>query len=348
MSFSEVENKLKVIIAGPSIVGGGSEKVKMLNIFLRSIGHQVEVVSMPGHTIEGKAWYYYQRARARINGHEERHMKKTADFLEKRVRKMGCDALICVETPFSYVLTRDLGCLKIFSCEALADELYFSKDFSDLERFRKLRKMELEIIMKSDYVLFPWETTKNYVRKYIWRGNNLITVRHGCNPSKKRASYYFPPSIVSLGYLAHSYSNKELLSYLTRLSPYRIDVYGTYKPPRKFAINFKGFAPSMDVLSNYQFGLNTISKDIFRQNHFSSRVLAYLSYGLPALSPDWMNFSNSLKGVLPYNEDNFIEVVEEYLDFEKWTMMSDAAYQQALELDWREVLKPLQQIISPG
>jgi len=338
-------NKLKVIIVGPSIVGGGFEKVKALKTFLQSIGHQVEVLSFPGQTIVDKAWYYYQRSRARLGGHEERHMKKTADFLEKRVKKIGCDALICVETPLSYVLTRDLSCLKIFSCEALADELYFSKDFDDLIRFRKLRKMELEIIMKSDYVLFPWETTENYVRKYIYQGNNLITIRHGCNPSKELASHFFPPSIVSLGHLCFSYSNRELLSYLTHLSPYRIDVYGACKPPRKLAINFKGFASSMDVLSNYQFGLNTISKGIFRQNHFSSRVLAYLSYGLPVLSPDWMKFSNALKGVLPYNEDTFLDVVEEYSDFEKWSRISEAAYKQALELDWHEVLKPLQRII---
>jgi hypothetical protein len=299
--------------------------------------------------IADRAWYYYQRALAGLGGHEERHMKKTADFLEKRVKKIGCDALICVETLFSYVLTRDLNCLKIFSCESLvADESYFSKDSNDLERFRNLRKMELEIIMNSDYVLFPWETTENYVRNYLWHGNNLITIRHGCNPNKTRATYFFPPSIISLGSVGFYWSNRELLSYLTRLSPYHIDVYGHYKPPRKLGINFKGFAPSMNVLANYQFGLNTISKDIFRQNHFSSRVLTYLSYGLPVLSPDWMKFSHDLKGVLPYNEDNFLKVIEEYSDFEKWTKMSDAAYQQALELDWHEVLKPLQRIIASG
>jgi hypothetical protein len=205
--------------------------------------------------------------------------------------------------------------------------------------------MELEIFSKSDYVLFPWETTENYVRKYLWQGNNLVTIRHGCTPSKKRASPFFPPSIITLGSLGFYWSNRELLSDLTRLSPYRIDAYGHYKPPSKFGINFKGYARSMDLLCNYQFGLNTISKDVFRQNHFSSRVLAYLSYGLPVLSPDWMKFSNSLKGVLPYNENNFLEVVEEYSDSEKWARISDAAYQQALELDWHEVLKPLQRII---
>jgi hypothetical protein len=336
---------LKVIIVGPSDIGGGTEKVKMLSAFLKSIGHQVVVMSLPGQTIENKAWYYYQRARSCLGGHEERYFKKAADLIEKKVREMSCDALICVETRLSYVLTRNLKCLKIFSCDSLVDEIYFSKNSTALNQFRKLREMELEIFSKSDYVLFPWETTENYVRKYLWQGNNLLTIRHGCTPSRKRASYFFPPSIITLGSLGFYWSNRELLSDLTRLSPYRIDAYGHYKPPSKFGINFKGFAPSMDVLCNYQFGLNTISKDIFRQNHFSSRVLSYLSYGLPVLSPDWMKFTNGLRGVLPYNENNFIEVVEEYSDAEKWAKISDAAYQQALELDWREVLKPLQRII---
>jgi hypothetical protein len=338
---------LKVILVGTRYIGGGFEKVKMLNAFLQSIGHQVEVISFPGETIADKTWYYYQRAIARLGGYEEYHMKKTADFLEKKIKQISCDVLICVETRLSYVLTRDLRCMKIFSCEALeADELYFSKDFVDLERFHKFREMELEIIMKSDYVLFPWETTLNYVRKHLWQGNNLITIRHGCIPSRKRASHFFPPSIVSLGNLGGYWSNRELLSFLTHLSPYHIDAYGQYKPPNKLTINFKGFAPSMDVLSNYQFGLNTISKDIYRQNHFSSRVLAYLSYGLPVLSPDWMKFSNTLKGVLPFNEDNFLEVVEEYSDSEKWAKISDAAYQQALELDWKKVLLPLGKLLE--
>ena len=326
---------------------GGSEKTRMLSAFLKSIGHQVKVITFPG-TIAEKTWDYYQRAREHLVGYDEEHqMKKAADFLEKRIRKMGCEALICVETQFSYVLTRNLSCLKIFSCEALvAEELYFSKNFTDLNRFRKLREMELEIMMKSDYVLLPWETTENYVRKYLWQGNNLVTIRHGCNPSKKRASYFFPPSIVSLGNSACYWSNRELLSSLTRSSPYCIDAYGQYTPPSKFAINFKGLAPSMDVLSKYQFGLNTISKDIFRQNHFSSRVLAYLSYGLPVLSPDWMKFSNALKGVLPYNEDNFLKVIDENSDLEKWTSISDAAYKQARELDWNITLKPLEKLLS--
>lgn len=337
---------MHVIIVGPGFTGGGHEKVKMLSTYLRSIGHNVEIITLPGQMLAEKAWYYYQHVLAHFADHEKRIMETTADMLEKRIKKIGCDILICVETRQSYILTRKLSCLKIFSCESLFDEQYFSKEFNDLNSFRYLKEMELEIIKKSDYVIFPWETTENYVRKYIWQGNNLVTIRHGCNPSKKRALHFFPPSIVSLGNLGFAWNNRELLSDLTRLSPYRIDAYGHYKPPREFAINFKGYAPSMDILASYQFGLNTITKDIFRQNHFSSRVLAYISYGLPALSPDWMKFSNSIKGVISFNENNFLELIEEYSDYEKWKKISDAAYEQALELEWRKVLEPLQRIIG--
>jgi hypothetical protein len=341
--------ELQIVIIGTSKPDGSFERIRMFTDFLRSRNHKVDLLQFPGQSLNFGVWYYYQLARARFQGKEERHMKKIADLLELKIRKGKYDAVICVAAPFSYVLTRKLGCLKVYACESLgADEMYFSKAYGDLERIHKLREMELEILMKSDYVLFPWKTTEDYTRKYIWNGDNFLTIRFGCNPQNKRASYFFPPSIISLGSLAPSWVNKELISYLTNKSPYTIHVYGKDKSPKKYNLNYKGFAPSMDVLSKYQFGLNTISKDIFRQNHFSSRVLTYLSYGLPTLSPDWMKLTNTLRGVLPYNEENFLKVIDEYSESEKWKRLSDEAYQQAIDLDWREVLKPLEQIIPTG
>jgi len=279
-------------------------------------------------------------------------MEKLADKLENRIKREKYDVIIGVETPFSYVLTRELGCLKIFSWESIgADEIYFEqfvKKAIDIDQIRRVREMELEICKASDYVIFPWKTTENYVRKYICNGNNFITIKYGCNPKNRLVSYFFPVSIVSLGNLRHYWSNKPLLSHLTSISPFVIDVYGTYRPPRKYNLNYKGFAASQDVLYNYQFGLNTVSKDIFRRNHHSSRILTYLEYGLPVLSPDWLQFSNEINGVLPYNEDNFVEILERYSDSEEWKKISKEAHAQALELDWKEVLKPLERILEKG
>jgi len=315
--------------------------------FLQSKNHSVSLFQFPGESFSSKLWFYYQRVQARFQDREKRHMKKTADLLERRIKKDKFDAVIAIETPWSYVLTRDLDCLKIFSCESLdTDELYFSKNFGNLDRVHNLREMETEIFQKSDYVIFPWKTTENYVRKYIWNGNNFVTIKYGCYPKGKVVSYFFPMSIVSLGNVGYYWSNRELLSYLTQISPYVIDAYGNYKPPKKYKINYKGFARSTDILRNYQFGLNTISKDKFRCNHHASRIMTYLAVGLPVLSPDWLQFSYEVKGVLPFNENNFLNILDEYSDKEKWENLSEEAYEQALELDWKNVLQPLERLIE--
>ena len=45
---------MKIIMVGTSFVGGGSEKVKMVNTFLQSMGHQIEVIDLPGATFADK------------------------------------------------------------------------------------------------------------------------------------------------------------------------------------------------------------------------------------------------------------------------------------------------------
>ena len=196
-------------------------------------------------------------------------MRKTADRLERRIKRGHYDAVIGVETSCSYVLARELGCLRIFSCESLlADEYFFSKNNYELERIRRLREMELELFENVDFVVFPWQTTENYVRKYIWNGDNFVTIKYGCYPQKEVASYFFPSSIISLGSSDAYWSNPELISFLTRISPYSIEVYGKNKPDKKYRLNYKGYASSPDILRNYQFGLSTVSRDTLRRNHF--------------------------------------------------------------------------------
>jgi hypothetical protein len=318
--------------------------------FLQSKNHSVNMIGFDEST-SSEIWWLYQRARAYLldKEPEARLMKKIANKLENRIKREKYDAIIGVENFFSYVLTRELGCLKIFSWEAMADELYFEpglKKDSDLDRLRHVRQMELEICEHSDFVIFPWETTENFVRKHICEASNFVTIRYGCYPQSKPVSYYFPLSIVSIGYLKEYWSNKELLSHLTSISPYIINVYGKFRPERKYKLNYKGFASSLDVLYNYQFGLNTVSKDIFRQSHFSSRPLGYLAYGLPVLSPDWMQFSHQLKGCLPYNENNFVDLVDKYSERSLWEKLSKEAHEQARELDWNITLEPLEKLIS--
>jgi hypothetical protein len=339
---------MKIAIIATPFLGGGHMRALAYNNFLQSKNHSVDMLNV-SEIWESKVHYFYQRGLAYLNGKEPRLMEKTADRLEKKIKEGKYEAVVGVESLLSYVLTRDLGCLKIFSWEAMvADEFYFEssrkKNF-DLARIRRVREMELEICEKSDYVVFPWETTENYVRKNIYNGTNFLTIRYGCYPMSKTVQHFFPPSIVSLGGLKGYCQNADLLSYLTSISPYVIDAYGN-KPEIKANINYKGFASSLDVLYGYQFGLNTVSKDIFRRNHFSSRVLGYLAYGLPVLSPDWMQLSHNLKGCLTYNKDNFVDLVDEFSNKSSWEKLSNEAHAQARELDWNNTLQPLEKIIT--
>ena len=340
---------MKVAIIATPISGGGNVRARAFKTYLESKNHEVELITI-NESWFSEIGFFYQRFKAHLTDKEPGLMREIARRIEKKIKKANYQAVIGIESLFSYVLTKNLDCLKIFSWEAMgADEVYFATNSArtfDFERFRRFREMELEICKNSDYVIFPWETTENYVRKNIYDGSNFLTIRFGCCPQSKTVSHFFPPSIVSVGGLGAYWTNDELLSHLTDISPYVIDVYGNSQPRKKHRLNYKGFAPSLDVLYNYQFGLNTVSKDAFRRNHFSSRILAYLAYGLPVLSPDWMQLSHELKGCLPYNEDNFVDLVDKYSDRNLWEKLSKDAYAQARDLDWNITLKPLEKLIS--
>lgn len=89
-----------------------------------------------------KVWGYYTT------------LKRPVKDLEARIIRERPDAVICLISAHAYVLTRDLKCLKIFSCPTpFVDELYFGGNFNE-SLYRKLRQLELEIYEKTDYLSF--------------------------------------------------------------------------------------------------------------------------------------------------------------------------------------------------
>lgn len=338
---------LKIAIVGTTASSGGNVRIHAYKRFLESKNHNVDLINVTDGLFS-KASFSYYRLKSQMNGQKTILMKEIARRAENKIRKRKYEAIIGVESLFSYVLTKKFDCLKLFSWEAMgADECYFANSkFSNMDCVKAFREMEVEICRHSDYVIFPWATTENYVRNNIFDADNFLTVKFGCYPKTKPVSHFFPCSIVSFGGLGGYWANAQLIADLKNKSPYHIDVYGFSKPPRKYRLNYKGFAPSLDVLYNYQFGLNTVSKDPFRRKHFSSRILTYLAYGLPVLSPDWMQLSHELKGCLPYNENNFVDLVDKYSEKNSWEKLSQEAHKQALGLDWNTTLKPLEKIIS--
>src|SRR5205085_11806190 len=117
-------------------------------------------------------------------------------------------------------------------------------------------------------------------------------------------------------------------------------------PDPRLGLSYLGYAPSLDVLRNYQAGLVTCSNDELRQYGFSSKHLQYLSYGLPVLVPVWRRYIELLEGSIPYDELSFLSAVETLRDEGRWHAVSDKAYAQAQQLSWDRTLRPLDDVLA--
>ena len=270
-------------------------------------------------------------------------LKRRADRIEPLVRAENPDVLICESERDSYIMTKDFPFLKILdSPSPWVDEMFYGGILTR-SAYAKLRSVEIEIYSKSDHVAFHWQNYLHYVQQHTYNGNNLFVLNWGCSPKERRAKYRNPPRIAFLGLLQGYWINLPLLSRLSR--EYSIDVYGGPPPPRKYGLNYKGYAPSTDVLSDYQFGLITISDDPLRRQSFSSKHLEYMNYGLPTLTPEW-RFDPQLRHVsIQYNEDNFLEKIHEFSNEDRWQQMSECCYNQAKEWEWSRTLEPLLAIL---
>jgi hypothetical protein len=71
-----------------------------------------------------------------------------------------------------------------------------------------------------------------------------------------------------------------------------------------------------------------------------------MNYGLPVLTPQWRTTPTLNPVSIYYNEDNFVEKLQEFSRKDKWQQISDICYRQAQEWRWSENLKPLLKIIG--
>jgi hypothetical protein len=219
-----------------------------------------------------------------------------------------------------------------------ADELYFEGRLTHRQH-QKLRRHEAKIFDGVDHLSFHWETYASYaVIHYGISGRNLLQLNWGCTPAAERVRFKDPPRIVFLSSLSSNFINLPLLSRLSKLYP--IDVYGGPPPDSSLGLNYLGWAPP-SVLSDYQIGLITCSKDELRRAGFSAKNLAYIAYGLPVLVPVWRRHMELVRGCIAYDEDTFLSVIEMLSHEPEWQRVSDEAYAQAQELSWERTLQPL-------
>jgi hypothetical protein len=256
------------------------------------------------------------------------------------------DLVIC-ETPYDagVLIRAPTSATTLYDCPApWADEVYYAGRLTERQH-AKMRRLEMHVFEGVDRLAFHWQSYAWYaLERYGLSGRNLFTLDFGCTPATIRAQFVDPPRVVYVGNLSASFNDTLLLARLAALYPH-IDVYGGPPPDPGLGLNYLGYAPSLDVLRQYQLGFVTCSKDALRRNGFSSKHLQYLAYGLPVLVPAWRRHLDLLQGSIPYTEQTFRPVIDAYKNEALWQAASDDAYDQARRLDWEETLRPLEDLL---
>ena len=274
-------------------------------------------------------------------------MRLRGAVLRANFRHSGYDMIICEHNwDVAFVEGPRLARIQLLDLPSpFAEEVYFGGHISR-RNYLALRDYEVQAYAKADGIGFHWHTYSDYVKKEKYDGPNFIDLSYGVDLPVKRASYSPEPRVAFLGWLGDYWVNLPLLVRLCKIYPH-IDIYGG---PRlaELGENYKGYAPTTDVLADYQLGLVTLREDPLRRHGFSSKQLRYYSYGLPALLPGWHHDSALDEAALLYDEENFLRLVSECSDRQKWTELSDRALGIAQRYEWKNVLRSLDPFLAPA
>jgi hypothetical protein len=331
------------------------ERGRAIVRFLRERGHDVDVLSPPPRLLEN---FFRMRfslwSRVKRRALRRRFLPHlwdcVADDLVPRIQAGRYQAVIGRLQPVAYAMTRlDRSALRIFDCANIGFfEAYhgWNADLAELEReYAK----EMEIYHAADYVLMPHQLLADFFSQYVLDSPKVKTVRLGCYPAARTASYSASPRLVYAG--SYSYiQDPYLLSLLTAASPYPIECYGHRNPNFSFLparLEYRGFGDAIDFLADYQCGVITVSQDRLRRHSPSTKFAYYFAYGLPVLFPEWMEEGHSYAAAVPFSEATFASQARRVCsDRGAWQTLSEAAGAAAKELTWDHVLQPLDDIVT--
>lgn len=271
-----------------------------------------------------------------------------AEYWGKVFKEEKIDILIMEGGVDSAILLKKSSFLKICDAPALwSEEAKYSHQYSN-KYINQLIHFEKKIYQSADFFCFHWYSYADYYKNYLDPLAKPFTLNWGCDKVKKekQAKFNFPPKIIFLGSLFGYWNNIKLLSALSKNSGISIDVYGPTKPPQRYHLHYLGYLRNLDVIANYQFGLNTFTEDRLRKQGFSSKQMLYASYGLPSLVPEWRKDKFLQPITISYNQENFIDKIKLFSKRKKWQKISKQVRKFAKHYYWEEALKPLEKIIK--
>lgn len=352
--------KLAILEYNVKSLSGTGVRGSALRTYFEGLGWRVSVLE-PGleniRRFERQRYSMLARVRGRLTRRAtlEHLWDHIADLLEPQLRTGDYDAVVARGQVVAGVLPRlkSKGCLRILD---LANVMYLEEYYTwgpNLDEVEETHRKEWEIFEASDLILSPHDVFSNYLLSEFDRdgvlARRLLTVRLGCEPPSRVATYSDSPRIVYAG--SYYYIQDPIfLSTVAARSPAPVDCFGPSDPNRAFLparLNYKGYAMDPDFLADYQVGLITVSRDRLRQFSPSTKFAYYFSFGLPVLFPEWMREGYCYPNcAVPYSEENFADQFRAISGKEVWNRMSAAALDEASHLTWAQVLRPLAVALS--
>ncbi len=353
--------KKAVIVATPDVFANGV-KPRALVAHLEEKGFSVELLSSAQDlrtrfTVFGKSlpmvkpfpralWVISLRLIARVipmskmsvvlqSLARESHNKSCALITHHRLSTIAPDLVICESSAdIGFVSLPRVASLQMLDLPCpWAEELYYGGQLTK-RGFNRMKRLESNIYRQADTLSFHWHTYSSFVKATKYDGDNIIDMGYGTNEKSAIAEYNDDPRVIFLGLLDGYWVNLKLLKDIVGLSS-KVDVYGGPKPPDNIAINYKGYAPTLDVMAKYQFGLITISDDELRKNSFSSKHLEYISYGLPVFTPGWRRDDKLDSSSIYYESaEDFIDKLNKYSNRDEWYKKHKQALSAAKRFSW--------------
>lgn len=344
---ASIRSRPRAAIVGTNIPGGSAVVGKQLAAYLHHLGMEVDFYDFNLHVLRKR------RSKSDAEKDGQDLAQQAWGSLAERIRIRDYAYVFPIERGDILLFPLGEGCKTIYLCQSpLSHERYYERlaqgDPAAEEKLTRDLEHERNIYSRADVVTFAWNTYESFIREHVYDEGNICSHPglgwYGCQPQTQKANYAKDINLIYLGHIAN-FSNPDLLARLTTGSPHPIDCYGPLHFPLETIHHGGIVTDEWETMRRYQFGLNTVSTDPLRKAGFSSKVLAYLSLGLPCFSPEWQVFSHQVAGVVAYTEGNFNSLVEENHAPNRWRALSDAAYQQARQLDWRKVFEPLKAIL---
>lgn len=268
-------------------------------------------------------------------------MKLRGQILKKIIKKNQPDILIC-QNP------QDLKCLthlnhKIFTIydsptiffkEIKSENIYSHNDI------KKIETTEKKVFKTANLVSFHWQTFFHLAKKNHLQITHPIIANWSC-PETHRQLYVHPKEkIIHIGKLNSQWVNPSLLENLQNQSHLPIDIFSYEKPDHRYHhLKYSGYLKNINQLSQYKFGLITISDNELRNNGFSAKHLTYIAHGLPVLCPEWRQDKLLSSATIYYNETNFNQQVKKYSQPQAWLKKHQAALNLKKKLTAQNNLK---------